>query len=83
PGGTAFQCDAGMTGPYASILGRKIDRVTKAAITFEPVPFHVASGDVRICGVLVTADPKTGKATAVERYEKCVVTDVDYSSGSL
>ena len=27
PGGTAFQCDVGMTGPYDSILGRSVDRV--------------------------------------------------------
>ena len=27
PGGTAFQCDVGMTGPHESILGRRIDRV--------------------------------------------------------
>src|SRR5687768_4758556 len=27
PGGTAFQCDVGMTGPYDSIIGRRIDRV--------------------------------------------------------
>jgi len=27
PGGTAFICDVGMTGPYDSILGRRIDRV--------------------------------------------------------
>jgi len=27
PQGTAFQCDVGMTGPYASIIGRRIDRV--------------------------------------------------------
>ncbi len=27
PGGTAFICDVGMSGPYDSILGRRIDRV--------------------------------------------------------
>ena len=27
PGGTAFICDVGMTGPYDSILGRRVDRV--------------------------------------------------------
>src|SRR5262249_15124907 len=34
PGGTAFQCDVGMCGPYDSILGRRIDRVLSTAISF-------------------------------------------------
>ncbi len=42
PGGTAFQCDVGMTGPYESILGRRIDRVTRTTLTFHPTPFDVA-----------------------------------------
>jgi len=67
PGGTAFQCDVGMTGPYDSILGRRVDRVLEATLTFNPSQFDVASGDVRIGGALVTADPKTGRASAIER----------------
>lgn len=67
PGGTAFQCDVGMTGPYESILGRKIDRVTDATITFHPVPFQVATDDRRIGGAIVDVDPHTGTATAIQR----------------
>src|SRR5262245_48830924 len=33
PGGTAFICDVGMTGPYDSVLGRRIDRVLSTTIT--------------------------------------------------
>ena len=36
PGGTAFQCDVGMTGPYESILGRRIDRVLETTLTVQP-----------------------------------------------
>ena len=36
PGGTAFQCDVGMTGPHDSILGRRIDRVLETTRTFRP-----------------------------------------------
>ena len=36
PGGTAFQCDVGMTGPYDSILGREIDPVMRTTLTFRP-----------------------------------------------
>jgi len=67
PGGTAFQCDVGMTGPYDSILGRKIDRVMQATVTFQPTPFQVAVGDVRISGSIVDIDDSTGKATAIHR----------------
>ena len=40
PGGTAFQCDVGMTGPYESILGRRIDRVMETTLTFNPTAFR-------------------------------------------
>lgn len=67
PGGTAFQCDVGMTGPHDSILGRRIDRVMETALTFRPTHFEVATGNCRLHGTLVEVDPATGKATHVER----------------
>lgn len=67
PGGTAFQCDVGMTGPFESIIGRRIDRVMETTITGLPTEFEVATGDVRLCGTVVTVDPESGRATAVER----------------
>jgi len=67
PGGTAFQCDVGMTGPLDSILGRRVDRVMEATLTFNPTHFEVALGDVRLLATLVDVDPETGKATAIER----------------
>jgi calcineurin-like phosphoesterase len=68
PGGTAFQCDVGMTGPHDSILGRRIDRVRETTITFVPSEFEVATGDVRVNGAIVTLEPDTGRATAIERF---------------
>ncbi len=67
PGGTAFQCDVGMTGPHESIIGRRIDRVLETARTFRPTHFEVASGDVRLHATLVEADPQSGRATAIRR----------------
>jgi len=67
PGGTAFQCDVGMTGPHESILGRRIDRVSETTLTFNPTHFEVASGDVRLSGTLVDVDPATGRASAIRR----------------
>jgi metallophosphoesterase (TIGR00282 family) len=74
PGGTAFQCDVGMTGPHASILGRRVDRVLETTLTFQPTQFEVAAGDVRLCGTIVDADPAAGRATSICRL---VVTDVE------
>ncbi len=64
PGGTAFICDVGMCGPYASVLGRRIDRVLHTTLTFEPTAFDVATDDVRLAGVIVACDPATGKSTS-------------------
>ena len=66
-GGTAFQCDVGMTGPHDSILGRRVDRVTETTITFQPTYFDVASGDVRLNGTIVEIDERTGKAIQIRR----------------
>ena len=67
PNGTAYITDVGMTGPYDSVLGRRKDRVLKALITGLHVPFDVATDDIRLCGLLVSVDSTTGRATHVER----------------
>lgn len=77
PGGTAFQCDVGMTGPHDSILGRRIDRVRETTITFQPTQFDVATGDVRLCGTIVDVDETTGRATNIRRL---VVTESELPS---
>ena len=76
-GGTAFQCDVGMTGPYDSIIGRRVDRVLETTLTGLPTEFDVATKDVRLCGTIVTADPETGHATAIERL---CITEADLPS---
>jgi 2',3'-cyclic-nucleotide 2'-phosphodiesterase len=66
-GGTAFQCDVGMTGPHDGILGRRTDRVMETMLTANPTQFDVAEGDVRLNGAIVDIDPDTGLATNIER----------------
>jgi 2',3'-cyclic-nucleotide 2'-phosphodiesterase len=66
-GGTAFISDVGMTGPYDSILGRRIDRVLLTTITFVPSAFDVATGDPRLGGAIVDVDPSTGRAQSIRR----------------
>lgn len=67
PEGTAFQCDVGMTGPFESIIGRRVDRVLETTLTGLPTEFEVATKDVRLCGTIVDVDSATGRATAIER----------------
>ena len=67
PRGTAYITDLGMTGPHDSVLGRDKSRVLRAITTGMPTHFDVAKDDVRISGVLLTLNPKTGLAEAVER----------------
>jgi 2',3'-cyclic-nucleotide 2'-phosphodiesterase len=66
PKGTAFLCDAGMTGPYASVLGRLIEPVIGKFLDGMPRRFPVAEGDVRLSGVVVEYDPAAGRALRCE-----------------
>lgn len=67
PNGTAYITDVGMTGPYESVIGRRVDRVLQALLTQMPHPFDVAKGDPRVSGALVAVEPQTGRATAIRR----------------
>ena len=69
PGGTAYLTDAGMCGPYASVLGREVESVTASFLDGMKRRFPVAEGDVRISGALIELDPLKGLATAFERVE--------------
>ena len=66
PKGTAYLTDAGMTGPYASVLGREIQPVIARFVDGMPRRFEVASGDVRLSGALLRYDPAARRATAIE-----------------
>ena len=67
PRGTAYISDIGMTGPHDSVIGRRADRVLQRFITGMYAHFDVASGDVRLNGAVIDADPDTGKALSIER----------------
>lgn len=67
PPGTAFISDVGMTGPYDSILGRRVDRVLSTTVTFIPSNFEVAEGDPRLAGAIVDVDVETGRAQSIRR----------------
>ncbi|RME71507.1 MAG: TIGR00282 family metallophosphoesterase [Planctomycetota bacterium] len=69
PQGTAYITDLGMTGPYASVLGRAVEPVLRHFRTGMPSPFKVATRDVRLAGALVRVDARSGRAHAIERLE--------------
>jgi metallophosphoesterase (TIGR00282 family) len=66
PAGTAFLCDAGMTGPYASVLGREVPPVIGRFLDGMPRRFGVAEGDVRLSGVVVEYDPALRRSIRCE-----------------
>jgi 2',3'-cyclic-nucleotide 2'-phosphodiesterase len=70
PGGTAYLTDAGMTGPYESVIGRRVEDVLQRFLTSVPVRFEVASGNIQMHGCIVDADEQTGRARAIERIQE-------------
>lgn len=67
PKGTAYITDIGMTGSHDSVIGRVTESVLKSFKTRMPVPFEVATGDVKMNGILVAVDSNTKKAEHIER----------------
>jgi metallophosphoesterase (TIGR00282 family) len=66
PKGTAFMCDVGMTGPYASVLGREVKPVVARFVDGMPRRFEVATGDVRLSGALIEISASMAKAEKIE-----------------
>jgi 2',3'-cyclic-nucleotide 2'-phosphodiesterase len=67
PQGTAYISDAGMTGPFDSVIGIKKDTIIERFLTSIPNRFDVAKGDVRLQGVVLDVDATSGKANSIER----------------
>lgn len=70
PGGTAFLCDAGFTGPHEGVLGREIEPILKRFLTNTPQRFSVAKERVMLQGVVVDIDDNTGLARSIERVSE-------------
>ncbi|MCB2201391.1 TIGR00282 family metallophosphoesterase [bacterium] len=65
--GTAYLTDAGMTGPYDSIIGMEKGPSLGRFLTGMPKRFTTASGDVRLSGVVIRIDAESGRAVEIER----------------
>src|SRR5450432_962181 len=67
-GGTAYQTDCGMTGPYHSVIGVQTDIVIQRFLTGRPVRMEAARTGPELHAVIVDVDEATGKARAVRRH---------------
>ena len=70
PGGTAFLCDAGFTGPHDSVIGREIEPIIKRFMTNMPQKFEVAKNRVLLQGVIVEVDDNNGRAMTIQRVSE-------------
>jgi 2',3'-cyclic-nucleotide 2'-phosphodiesterase len=67
PQGTAYITDAGMTGPFDSVIGTRKEIVLDRFLFQIPNKFDVAKGDIRLQGVVIDIDERSGKSLAIER----------------
>jgi len=67
PQGTAYITDAGMTGPYDSVIGMKKESSIKRFVYATPQKHEVATDDIRFAGVVCEISPETGKAILIKR----------------
>jgi metallophosphoesterase (TIGR00282 family) len=67
PGGTAYITDLGMTGPTEGVIGVDREQILQRFLTQMPIRFETAKGPAALHGVVITVDPDTGRASAIER----------------
>jgi metallophosphoesterase (TIGR00282 family) len=68
PGGTAYQTDCGMTGPYQSVIGVETDIVLQRFLTALPVRMEAARAGAELHAVIIDVDESTGRARAIRRH---------------
>ena len=67
PEGTAYQTDAGMTGPYNGVIGVDKRIILERFLTQMPVRMEAARHGAELHGVVVEVDDTTGRAAAIRR----------------
>ena len=77
PGGTAFLCDAGFTGPHESVLGREIEPIIERFLTNTPQRFGVAKERVLLQGAVVEIHEATGRAVSIQRISEVLPSQPD------
>ncbi|HUK48125.1 MAG TPA: TIGR00282 family metallophosphoesterase [Terriglobales bacterium] len=67
PAGTAYITDVGMTGPFDGVIGVKKEMIIDRFLHNLPARFEPATGDARLCAVVIESDDSTGKAKSIQR----------------
>ena len=67
PGGTAYQTDVVMSGPYDSGIGVEVELVLKRFLTGMPGKFEPAKGNPKMCATLIECNGATGRAHRIQR----------------
>jgi metallophosphoesterase (TIGR00282 family) len=66
PGGTAYQTDVGMSGPYDSVIGVETELVLNRFLTGMPGKFEAAKANPKMCAALISCDGATGRAKSIQ-----------------
>ena len=69
PKGSGFITDLGMCGPVDSILGTEPQVVIDRMVKRNFAPFTKATGEIKICGAVVTIDLETGYVSSIKRIQ--------------
>ena len=69
PEGTAFITDAGMTGAFDSVIGMKKEVAIERFMRQTPRRYQIAEENLHLCGVVISVDTATGKATDIQRVQ--------------
>jgi 2',3'-cyclic-nucleotide 2'-phosphodiesterase len=56
-----------MSGPFDGVIGVQKELVIGRFLNNMPVRFEPATGDVRLCAVIVDCDEATGRAQGIRR----------------
>ncbi len=68
PGGTAYQTDCGMTGPYDSVIGVETASIIRRFLTSMPVKMEASTKRPELHAVIVDVDESTGLARSARRH---------------
>ena len=67
PQGTGYITDVGMSGPYDSVIGMKVQAALNRFLYQTPQKYEAAKNDVHLCAVFLKIDSETGKTKLIER----------------
>jgi metallophosphoesterase (TIGR00282 family) len=69
-GGTAFQTDVGMCGPWDSVIGVRKEAAIERFLTARHAAFETAQDEPYLQGAIVDIDEETGRARSIARVQE-------------